>query len=203
MDYRKRIKQMRKEHKWLQKQLAGELGVTPEAVCYWESLKRHPRPQTLNQICALFNISKAELFGAPLEKIQEDRPIYSAYQAPLVPWTLMDLFTDSDETTHSQYIHTSVKGPNNFALKVDENSMETEFMTGDMLVVNPDLSAQNNDFVIVKKSGNKEGFFRQLKKYNEQLVLHALNQKYEDIIFESNKYNILGVLVSKERFYRS
>ena len=58
--------------------------------------------------------------------------------------------------------------------------MEPEFHDGDIIVINPFLKQENNDYVVVC---NEEGeaTFKQLKKYGKIRVLHPLNPKYDDI----------------------
>jgi phage repressor protein C with HTH and peptisase S24 domain len=50
------------------------------------------------------------------------------------------------------------------------DSMETEFHEGDIIVINPYLKPEHNDYVVVS---NEEGeaTFKQLKKYGRTRVL--------------------------------
>ena len=57
--------------------------------------------------------------------------------------------------------------------------METEFREGDIIVINPYLKPEHNDYVVI---ANDEGgaTFKQLKKYGKTRVLHPLNPKYDN-----------------------
>ena len=80
--------------------------------------------------------------------------------------------------------------------------MKTEFREGDIIVINPYLKLEHNDYVVI---ANEEGeaTFKRLKKYGKTRVLHPLNPKYDDM--ELNKdieYRIVGVVMEKKKRYR-
>lgn len=90
-----------------------------------------------------------------------------------------------------------------FALKVMMDCMEPEFKEGDIIIVRPDITAENGDYVIVKDNKKSEATFKQLKRYGKTVVLHPLNPKYQDIVLDHDeRYEIVGVVVSKEKRYR-
>ncbi len=84
----------------------------------------------------------------------------------------------SHEDDYEEYVKTDTKGT--FALRVRGDSIEPEFYDGDIIVINPFLKQEQNDYVVVC---NEEGeaTFKQLKKYGKVRVLHPLNPKYDDI----------------------
>lgn len=58
-----RIRQLRKERNWNQKELAKRIGITPDAVSTWETGIRDPRPAQRQKLAKAFGISEAELFS--------------------------------------------------------------------------------------------------------------------------------------------
>jgi phage repressor protein C with HTH and peptisase S24 domain len=58
---------------------------------------------------------------------------------------------DAEEWTESD-----VRGKNVFALRIKGDSMEPEFVTGDIIIVNPHIEAKPGDYVIVKNEDNGE-----------------------------------------------
>ena len=89
-----------------------------------------------------------------------------------------------------------------FALRVRVDSMEPEFHEGDIIIVNPALKQEHNDYLVVS---NEEGetTFQQLKKYGKVRVLHPLNPKYEDIeLNRATEYRVIGVVIEKKKKYR-
>lgn len=123
-------------------------------------------------------------------------------QIPILAWTQAGHWR---ECTHSQqedwnFIETDSKGT--FALMVHGDSMEPEFHQEDIIVINPYLKAEHNDYVVVCNE-EWEATFKQLKKYGKTRVLHPLNAKYEDIELSKNtEYRVIGVVVEKKKKYR-
>jgi SOS-response transcriptional repressor LexA len=80
--------------------------------------------------------------------------------------------------------------------------METEFHEGDIIVINPYLKPEHNDYVMVSNMEG-EATFKQLKKYSRTRVLHPLNPKYDDIELSKNtEYSVVGVVVEKKKRYK-
>lgn len=80
--------------------------------------------------------------------------------------------------------------------------METEFHEGDIIVINPYLKPEHNDYVVVS-TVEREAPFKQLKKYGTTRVLHPLNPKFDDIeLSREIEYRIIGVVVEKKKRYR-
>ncbi len=77
--------------------------------------------------------------------------------------------------------------------------MDPEFHDGDIIVINPYLKQEHNDYVVVC---NEEGeaTFKQLKKYGKIRVLHPLNTKFDDIELSRNvEYRIVWVVLEKKK----
>jgi len=72
---------------------------------------------------------------------------------------------------------------------VKGESMEAEFHEADIIVINPYLRPEHNDYVVVS---NEEGkaTFEQLKNYGRTRVLHPLNPKYDDIQVKCLKFKV-------------
>lgn len=82
------------------------------------------------------------------------------------------------------------------------DGMETEFREGDIIVINPYLKPEHNDYVVIVNNEG-EATFKQLKKYGKTRVLHPLNPKYDDMELNKNiEYRIVGVVMEKKKRYR-
>jgi len=68
-------------------------------------------------------------------------------------------------------------GPNAFALRVVGDSMEPSFHAGMLLIVDPALSPEQNDFVIAK-NGDNEATFKQLVNDGNDWYLRPANPRY-------------------------
>lgn len=78
-----------------------------------------------------------------------------------------------------------------FALRVQGDSMEPKFTEGMLLIVEPELNPQHNDYVIVK-NGSEETTFKQLIKDGGDWFLKPLNDRYP--IKPLGKNTIIGVV---------
>ena len=80
-------------------------------------------------------------------------------------------------------LETDIPGRRTFALQIRDNSMQPLFSEGEIIFVNPELSGEPGDYVVVESEpGGPEGaLLRQLKEIGGQAILHPLNRRYEDL----------------------
>ena len=83
-----------------------------------------------------------------------------------------------------------------FALMVLGDSMEPEFMEGEIIVVEPEGLATDGSYVVAFH--NEEYIFRQLVKRETGWALHALNPAYPDHPIASLS-GVKGVVIMKKR----
>ena len=92
---------------------------------------------------------------------------------------------------------TSCSGSEIVALMVLGDSMEPEFIEGEILVIEMGAPATNDSFVIATLNG--EFIFRQLKHDDQGLWhLHALNPAYPDTAI-ANLNEIKGIITHKKK----
>ncbi len=125
-------------------------------------------------------------------------------KVPVVSWTQAgswrEMCNSFQSGEYDEFVETAANAV--FALRVQGDSMETEFNEGDTIIINPYLKPDHNDYVVVSNDEG-EATFKQLKKYGKMRILHPLNPKYDDI--ELNKeveYRIIGVVLEKKKRYR-
>jgi len=131
-------------------------------------------------------------------------PVGESKRIPMISWTQAGSWQQISDTSQygddGEYVETDAKGV--FALRVRGESMETEFHEGDIIIINPHLKPEHNDYVVVSNEQG-EATFKQLKKYGKTRVLHPLNPKYDDIeLSREIEYRIIGVVVEKKKRYR-
>ncbi len=71
----KRLKVLREEHDWLQKDIAEKLGLSSSGYGYYESGKRVPDAITLQRICDIFKVDADYLLGRSDSKTKVDLQI--------------------------------------------------------------------------------------------------------------------------------
>jgi SOS-response transcriptional repressor LexA len=127
-------------------------------------------------------------------------PIGSMRTVPLLkPHQINQMFESNEPPRVVQaetMLETDVTGKRTFAVMVKGNSMEPLFSEGEIVFVNPDLSSEPDDYVIVQSDeGHQEGaFLRQFKEIGGRAVLHPLNRRYEDLPL-SPQHQIAGRVV--------
>ncbi|MBF0280895.1 MAG: helix-turn-helix domain-containing protein [SAR324 cluster bacterium] len=123
-------------------------------------------------------------------------------QIPILSWTQAGHWRECANSPQEDWEFMATDSKGTFALRVRGDSMEPEFHQEDIIVINPYLKAEHNDYVVVCNE-EWEATFKQLKKYGKVRVLHPLNAKYEDIELGKNtEYRIIGVVVEKKKKYR-
>ena len=63
MDLAVRIAAWRRRHSWSQRKLAQLVGVTPQAVCMWETRSIPPMPHNLAKLVEAFGITHERFYG--------------------------------------------------------------------------------------------------------------------------------------------
>ena|SRR5579884_1585758 len=99
---------------------------------------------------------------------------------PLLSWSdLADQLGDRAVAMSTRTIETDVAGERVFAVRLEDDSMQPLFRSGEIIFVNPDMAWQADDYVVVRTAeGARRPILRQVKKVGRQYVLHAFNRRY-------------------------
>jgi len=85
-----------------------------------------------------------------------------------------------------------------FALRVLDDSMQPEFRSGCIIVIDPTGRATDGSYVLANTAPDSEPVFRQLRKSNENTwILCALNEHYTEITTLDSLDWIIGVIVQR------
>jgi hypothetical protein len=85
-----------------------------------------------------------------------------------------------------------------YVLRVKGASMEPKFANGDLIFVDPEISAESGKYVVVHLAGSDEADFKQLIVEGGRQYLKALNSDWPDRITEMDQANrVCGVVVFK------
>jgi len=82
-----RIKELREQRNWNEKELATKIKVTQQAVNNWERGANGPRPTSCKKLCEVFKITEAELHGGTPSKIRPE--ILEALNDPIAVKALL------------------------------------------------------------------------------------------------------------------
>lgn len=165
-----------------------------------------PNPDILTKLANAAGMTTNELYPTEL-KYEDIKPalLKKSRPIPVISWVragdwaeTCNIFRPEDV---EDWIQSDVSGEYIFALRVKGDSMEYLFYGGDIIIVNPQIQPEINDFVIVKNHHN-ETTFKQLKKYGDKYVLRPLNEKYPEMEEKKGEFKIIGVVVEKRRKFR-
>ena len=91
----------------------------------------------------------------------------------------------------------ATNSPNLLRFEVHGDSMEPEFLEGDIIVVDPGLDPNSGDYVIAKNG--EEATFKQLVVDGKGKFLKPLNPRYPIRDITGKETRIVGVVVRCER----
>lgn len=154
--------------------LAKALGTTPEVLTFG---KKAVKVDPINLIPVL-TIKQIKKTGGNLSKIN-DKDISSYHVAPL----------------------STVADKNVFALRVDTEAMEPEFLSGDIVVLDTSLKPKRNDYVLVS-FGRGDPILSQYCKRAGSVAYFSLNPDIRKHDKKIGKARVYGVVISKSTSYR-
>lgn len=213
-----RIRHVRKANKLTQGRLAALLGVTSQAVSQWERDETTPTFDNLAALSAHLGPNIDWLLGkeGPEAESPPNRWFVGerSGMAPLVSSVTAGRWSDvyaSHQVTEDTKLFEPHAPPRGsiFALVIDGESMEPDFQSGDVIIVDTGVQPMPGDFVVAKLEGTEEATF---KKYRQRgtdekgspvIELAPLNPDYPTLTLNSkNPGRIVGTMVEHRRFRR-
>ncbi len=189
-----------------QSAVARALNTSPQTVKNWESrgISQQGILDAAGKIgCSPLWLKSGDGEMSTLSSIEEGPDLRG--RVPLISWVQAGAFSEAIDLTHpgfaEEFIDTTVKARSHtFALRVSGDSMEPDFPAGTILIVEPELEAHANDFVIVK-NGAEEATFKQLVRDGSDWYLKPLNSRYPIKPWDQS-IHIVGVVRASERKFR-
>ena len=191
-----RLKQLRKEQKVTQGELAAKLGITQQAVGKWETGKSSPDPDTLLTLSRMFSVSVDSLLG------QEEKsrvgfvfPYADAGQV-MVPvrgtvragYGALAFEEDFGEEP------ANVRDPENyFYLVVKGDSMEPRIHDGDLALVRRQPMLDDGDLGVIIYGEQSEGTLKRFLRKGNAVILQPFNPAYETLILAGEELDGLYI----------
>jgi len=105
---------------------------------------------------------------------------------------------------HTRLEPSTCKEAEPFALRVLDDSMQPEFRTGCIIVIDPTGRATDGSYVLANTSSDEGPIFRQLRKNDQgEWSLRALNDQYPESKLQNGLDGIGGVIVQRAGARRS
>ena len=107
-------------------------------------------------------------------------------------------FKDPADSSEVRLEPATCKEAEPFALRVLDDTMQPEFRSGCIIVIDPTGRASDGSYVLASTSPDEGPIFRQLRKSDHDgWILCALNENYPETISINNLDGIIGVIVQR------
>lgn len=194
-----RVKQARLEKNWSQVELAAAAGLSNAAISELErDITEKPKMDTLLRVCRALGKDITYFTG----QNDVNTEVISSTQfrkAPLISWVqagqkqaIVDAYQPGVADEWEEY--TVPASRNVFALRVRGASMTPDFPEGTVIIVDPELQAQNGDYVVVRFENSDEATFKQLIVDGPMKLLKPLNSAFP-VIQVTEDARLCGVVI--------
>jgi len=180
-----------------QSELARRLNISPQSIQQWEKGKTTPKSGRLKNLSLALGVSQAWLIGGG-DNVRDYVPPTAMRGVPLVNYVQAGHWSESTEgAKEADLVSCPVPcSHGTFALEVVGESMEPVYMAGDVLFVDPNVEAINNDDVIAYLEDEEQATFKRLVLEPGSKRLKALNPEWAPRYAEINgNCRIVGTVI--------
>ena len=200
--FSKVLKELRLQRGWTQGDLAKYLGVTTGAVGNWETQANCVTVRRLKVLSDKLGLpieyfrGGSALPGAAPFKPSEYSLTDQVRRVPVVTWARAGKARDHTDLAHpvESQVETDCKDPDCFAVIVEGDAMEPEFLAGDLVLFAPNSEPRNGD-VVVCRLKEKQGVllkrFRLCGAEGQTVRLESANPNYQPIEFQAREMGFI------------
>lgn len=199
-----RLKKLREEKGLSQEEVAKLVGVSREAVTFWETGRTKPI-RKLKELSALYNVSADYILGKSDLPLSNEVTVSAAVNRyPIIgtvkcgPDGLAYEYLDGFFATSEEYSG-DIRG-----FKCKGDSMKGEGINdGDIVLVRIQPDVENGELAVVVINGD-EGTLKRIRKDTNYITLEAANPDYPSRTFAGEKMNevhIVGRVIELKRKY--
>ncbi|WP_049199084.1 LexA family protein [Proteus mirabilis] len=204
-NFKNRIQLVRQSLGLTQGDLADKVGVVRRQIAAYEAGDSKPRINVLNNLAATLGATAewlAQGIGVPPE-IGRVRSTITLPLIPILTFTQAANLPSDDNMVGYDYIPAPrLASDTAFAVRIDGDSMQSNsaitFPEGSIVIFDPELDANNGDFILCKLDSSNDATFKQLIIDQGEYYLHSLNPKYMNMLV-SKKLTILGVAIESRK----
>lgn len=200
MSLGKRIKERREALGLTQKQLAEIIGLAQQSLQGIES-GRVDNPRRLDNIAKGLDCTPEWLrFGiSESEKSNVSFLPHFRNNLPLISWVQAGMWSEIieiDQIEAERFLCPVNCSERSFVLRVEGASMETKFMNGDHIFVDPEAQIENGSYVVARLDDSNQATFKQLIIEGEKKFLKAINPNWpEQFIAINGNCSIVGRVI--------
>ena len=188
MNFRTRLKQLRKERNINQRELSEYLKVAPSTISMYENGQREPNFEVLEVLADFFNVDMNYLLGKTdkTTKLIIDKP--QGLKIPVlgtvaagIPISAVEDILDYEEVPQSWENQGEF-----FGLRIKGDSMQPKMDDGDVVIVRQQSDANNGDTVIALVNGD-DATCKKLQKTENGIMLVSTNPNYLPMFFTNEE----------------
>ena len=155
---------------------------------------------TINQLMGVDHLSTDRVKGTHNTRIHGWTPIPQISWENAVNWGTFQV--ELRDQSWKDWASTDLSlSDEAFALTVKGDSMTPTFPEGTILVIEPNATAGNRDFVVAVVDNAKTAVFKQLYIDGEDRYLKSINDDFRTIPLDKHKHRIIGVLAQSRADY--
>ena len=209
-----RIRQKRKEFKWTQQELAKKLkDISHVAISQWESNTTKPNAENLYELSQILGCDLGWLLKGEGEDTNtnvvsiedsNNRKIPVLDVAQIENWNLR---IPIPNPIKGAYLMSNIHDPNKcFAMKISGDSMNPDFVEGDLIVVDIEQKPEPGEFVVARI--DKDVVFRKYQVVSsvngepECFSLSPLNRDFPQFSSSRHTIEIIGTMIEHRIFRR-
>ena len=185
-------------------ELSEKAHIPKSAISQYLSGLYEAKQKTIFKLATALNISEAWLMGldVPMEKNFDDNIqgkeketnsaivfVYGTIPAG-IPMECIEDIIDTEEISADML----KGGKQYFGLKIKGDSMEPDYLDGDIIIFQKQDDCENGDDCVVMVNGN-DGTFKRVFKNENGIILQPLNNKYQPIIYSNEQIENLPVRI--------
>lgn len=181
------------------KNLSVLTGVPAPSISRLKKAGANPTVSTLGPIADFFKVELESLLYEDLSgsEYKKKSMLGKVVYVPVFPEGSV-----SGELVAQEFIGvTGVYTDKAFGVKVTSKSLGPIFQDGTIVILEPDLDANEGDYVFCKLDGEETPVFRQVFFDGKRVFFKALNPLFGDITCPGT-YNILGVVIKSVECFR-
>lgn len=185
-----------------QKEVANDLGVSPQTFNTWCQAIALPRMGKVQKLADYFKVGKTDLIDEKNDFIKSSAKgteikVYGRVAAG-IPIEMIEDIIDTEEIPEEM-----ARTGEFFGLKISGDSMSPTICNGDIVIVRKQEDAESGDIVIATINGD-EATCKRLRKYKEGIELIAINPGYDTFEFSNDEImnkpvRIIGKVVESRR----
>lgn len=196
-----RVQAIRNELGMSQEELAERAGISANALRTIEQDRGNPTAATLTRLCSILNVSIDWLLGLSPVKQCDVAAIRGSETIPLFSISELKSISQVQAWKGARNVEILLRaGQENFAVRIENNSMFPDFKSGDIALVKlTDSTEFDGQTCVISFDG--QTLLRKFYPKNGKILLKANNPDYKDMEIAAldwkSKGKIIGVVVGR------